>query len=261
MTLKPDWQKIMPNRQKVTAAWQKFTPQFRRIMRKSLPYVLVAIFASTTTFAVLAAQNSKLTADMEAEKQALNTSKQELENALEETEKLLGQLSTTNQDIQNLIAAADQKESEVSDKINELTNAFDSAEEKERQKWVMPIRYTCCTSPFGTREHPVEGEAKFHYGVDLAAPEGTPIVASRSGTVTVATFEENAGYYVNIDHLDGYVSRYMHMSKYIVTSGQFVMAGQIIGYCGSTGVATGPHLHFGIYRNGEAVNPAEYIDI
>ena len=73
--------------------------------------------------------------------------------------------------------------------------------------------------------------------------------------------EDNEGYYVNIDHLDGYVSRYMHMDKYIVTQGQFVVAGQIIGYCGDSGIATGVHLHFGIYKDGKAVNPAYYMDI
>lgn len=98
--------------------------------------------------------------------------------------------------------------------------------------------------------------------MDLAADPGTPIVASRSGTVTAAAYvEDNEGYYVNIDHLDGYESRYLHMSKYIVTEGQFVMAGQIIGYCGDSGAATGYHLHFGIYHNNEVVDPADYIDL
>ena len=63
-----------------------------------------------------------------------------------------------------------------------------------------------------------------------------------------------AGYYVVIDHLDGYKSVYMHMDKYIVTVGQFVLAGQVIGYCGSSGASTGNHLHFGIYNNGQTVN-------
>lgn len=258
---KPDWQKLKPNREKIRALWQKVCSGWKPILRKCVSYILVAV----VTFGCLSAlnfwQTAKSMEHLEAEKQALEEKKQELENTLATTEKLLGQLNLSNQDIQKLLAAADQKGTEVSDKIKEMLDAFDEAEEIERQKWVMPIRYVACTSYFGLRQHPVAGEAIFHSGVDLAAPQGTPIVATRSGNVTTATYEENAGYYVNIDHLDGYVSRYMHMSKFIVTEGQFVMAGQVIGYCGASGVATGSHLHFGIYHNGEAVNPSKYIDI
>ena len=77
----------------------------------------------------------------------------------------------------------------------------------------------------------------------------------------MATYDDSSGYYVVIDHLDGYRSVYMHMDKYIVGAGQFVVAGQLIGYCGNTGVSTGDHLHFGIYHNGQTVNPADYIDM
>lgn len=127
--------------------------------------------------------------------------------------------------------------------------------------WTVPISYTMVSSPFGWREHPIYHTQKLHAGIDLAAPRGTPIVASRSGVVTVASYEAGgAGYYVNIDHLDGYVTRYMHMTNFIVSPGQNVTAGQVIGYCGSTGASTGPHLHFGIYVNGVPQNPANYIN-
>lgn len=268
MALKPVWQKFKqswqerkPTWEKPNALWQKMCSQWKRILFKCVSYILVA----AVTFAGLSAlnfwQTAKSMENLEAEKQALEEKKQELENTLVATEKLLGQLNLSNQDIQNLLAAADQKETEVSDKIREMLDAFDEAEEKERQKWVMPIRYVTCSSYYGYRKHPVAGEAIFHYGVDLAAPEGTPIVAARSGNVTAATYEDNAGYYVNIDHLDGYTSCYMHMTKFIVAEGQFVMAGQIIGYCGATGATTGSHLHFEIHHNGASVNPSKYIDI
>ena len=97
--------------------------------------------------------------------------------------------------------------------------------------------------------------------MDLAAPTGTPIYASRSGTVTTASYGSSSGYYVQIDHGDGYRSIYMHMTHYDVYAGQYVRQGQVIGYCGSTGVSTGPHLHFGISLNGSYVNPANYIPI
>ena len=122
--------------------------------------------------------------------------------------------------------------------------------------WKVPISYTAFTSPYGWRIHPISGTRKFHYGVDLAAPTGRPIYATRSGTVDTATYGSSAGYYVQINHGDGYKSIYMHMTHYIVKPGQHVSQGQVIGYCGSTGGSTGPHLHFGISYQGNYVNPA-----
>ena len=128
--------------------------------------------------------------------------------------------------------------------------------------WKVPISYTAFTSPFGWRIHPISGTSKFHYGVDLAAPTGRPIYATRSGTVDTAAYQAGgAGNYVQINHGDGYRSIYMHMTHYIVYPGQYVSQGQVIGYCGSTGGSTGPHLHFGISYNGSYVNPANYISI
>jgi len=127
--------------------------------------------------------------------------------------------------------------------------------------WKVPIKYTAFTSPFGWRTHPIYGTKKFHYGVDLAAPTGTPIYATRSGTVDTAAYHSSMGYYVQINHGDGYKSIYMHMTRYTVKAGQHVGQGDVIGYCGSTGASTGPHLHFGISKNGSYVNPANYIPI
>ena len=127
--------------------------------------------------------------------------------------------------------------------------------------WLIPCRYTRFSSPFGYRIHPVYGDWRFHYGVDLAAPMGTPIVATRAGVVKTTTNESSSGYYVTIDHQDGFSSKYLHMTHYIVSPGQKVSAGQTIGYVGSTGTSTGAHLHFSILYNGTHVNPAKYINI
>ena len=129
------------------------------------------------------------------------------------------------------------------------------------ESWALPIYYSAFTSAFGYRTDPVYGGSAYHYGVDLAAPTGTPIYASRSGTVSTATYDGSCGYYVQINHGDGYRSIYMHMTHYVVSAGQYVSRGQVIGYCGSTGKSTGPHLHFGISYNGSYVNPANYIPI
>lgn len=127
--------------------------------------------------------------------------------------------------------------------------------------WLTPVPYYTLTSPFGYRTHPISGVYKLHAGVDLACAAGTEIYASRSGTVTSAGYDSSMGYYVQIDHGDNYRSIYMHMTRYIVSAGQRVTAGQVIGYVGSTGAATGPHLHFGIYDKSQGcyVNPMAFI--
>jgi len=127
--------------------------------------------------------------------------------------------------------------------------------------WLVPCDYTRFSSPYGYRIHPVYGDWRFHSGVDLAAPSGTPIIASRSGVVKTATYNWSAGYYVAIDHQDGFETRYMHMTHYIVGVGDHVTAGQVIGYMGSTGTSTGSHLHFSVLYNGVQKNPAHYINI
>ncbi len=126
--------------------------------------------------------------------------------------------------------------------------------------WVCPVPYYTLTSPFGMRIHPISGQWKMHNGVDMAAAQGTPIYAAKSGKVTTASYQAGgAGYYVSINHGDGFSSIYMHMTHFIVSPGQYVTAGQVIGYVGSTGGSTGPHLHFGISYNGTYVNPMDYI--
>lgn len=127
------------------------------------------------------------------------------------------------------------------------------------KKWLKPTAYSYVSSPFGYRTHPVTGKWTMHKGVDLVASKGTPIYASRSGYVTIATYHSTAGNYVTLNHQDGYTSVYMHMTHDVVSVGEYVKAGELIGYVGSTGRSTGPHLHFGITYNGTYVNPMNYI--
>ena len=117
--------------------------------------------------------------------------------------------------------------------------------------------YVSCA--YGPRTHPVTGNYSFHNGVDLAAPGGTPIYATKSGTVTTATYNSVYGYYVTINHGDGFSSLYGQMTRYVVSAGQTVTQGQVIGYVGTTGLSTGNHLHFTIFYNGSTVNPMGYI--
>ena len=127
--------------------------------------------------------------------------------------------------------------------------------------WLYPLPYQCqVTDSYGYRTHPVSGKrGTWHNGVDLAAGSGTSIYASKSGTVTTAVNSSIWGNYVVINHGDGFSTLYAHMQGLIVSVGDYVKQGQTIGYVGSTGLSTGPHLHFTIYYNGSDVNPMSYI--
>jgi murein DD-endopeptidase MepM/ murein hydrolase activator NlpD len=140
-------------------------------------------------------------------------------------------------------------------------NDTGSTDNPSNARWLIPCKYYYVSSPFGYRWHPVTGKWTMHNGVDLPYPQGTPIYASRSGTVTIATYSSTAGNYVSLNHGDGYSSVYMHMTHYVVKVGEYVKAGQLLGYMGSTGRSTGPHLHFGISYKGTYVNPADYMNL
>ena len=114
------------------------------------------------------------------------------------------------------------------------------------------------TSAFGMRTHPISGEESFHYGLDIAADEGTPIAAFAGGTVRETGFN-SYGNYVILDHADGFSTLYAHCSTVSTVQGQAVQAGQTIAAAGATGNATGSHLHFEIWRAGKALDPALYL--
>ena len=119
---------------------------------------------------------------------------------------------------------------------------------------VMPVTGTV-TSPYGYREHPVYSGQSFHAGTDIAAAEGSAVYAVTDGVVTSSSEAEMAGKYVKILHPDGRETLYCHCSSLLVTEGQKVKAGDVIALVGQTGLATGPHLHFELHENGEAVDP------
>ena len=236
--------------------------------------------------------NTKAT--METEKAALEASKAELAEAQKkqeekraEADKLLADLVATGAEYQALLDEAEHKAGKLEGDIDDAQDAYDKVKYQQWLStsvppttasrpsggsagdsnivggltWLIPCNYTRFSSPFGWRVHPVYGDWRFHYGVDLAADSGTPIVATRSGVISRTTYDSSSGYYVVVDHQDGFESKYLHMTHYIVSPGQQVSAGQVIGYVGSTGTSTGAHLHFSIMYNGQHVNPANYINI
>lgn len=215
-------------------------------------------------------------AALEENKEALKASEAEMEAKREKADKLLADLIATGDEYQKLLDHAESEASDLKADINAAQDAYESAKRDEESSkkpvnsttnaplignWLVPCNYNRFSSPFGWRIHPVYKDWRFHKGVDLGAPRGTSIVASRAGKVVFAKWDNSAGYYVKIDHGDGFASIYMHMTHYIVKAGDKVSAGQKIGEVGSTGTSTGNHLHFGIQYKGQYVNPANYIRI
>ena len=238
---------------------------------------------------------------LEQTKQELNEMQALLEVKKLEVDELLVALNAKGQEFEELVAEAEENEEALIQQIaqaeKEYNKEYDRLEEEERKRreeeerkrreeeekkqqqqqqqggtkppsnvtagitWVMPCSYKYLSSPYGWRIHPVYGDRRFHSGVDLAGKGGTNIYASRSGTVTAASYNSGNGYYVTINHGDGFSTSYLHMqSSPLVKKGDYVVAGQVIGYMGSTGISTGNHLHFTIYYNGSTVNPADYIN-
>ena len=217
-------------------------------------------------------------AELEENKKQMEVTQAELEKKREEADKLLAELVAMGEEYEDLIHQAEADAKEIAKDINRVENQIREESKPSTSKptggtssndyyipssasWLVPCKYSRFSSPFGWRIHPVHKDWRFHYGVDLGAAKGTPIKATRSGKVTLATYSSSAGYYVKIDHGDGFSSVYMHMTHYIVKKGDKVEQGEVIGYVGSTGTSTGNHLHFGIIYKGEYVNPAKYIKI
>ncbi|MBQ1833842.1 MAG: M23 family metallopeptidase [Treponema sp.] len=126
----------------------------------------------------------------------------------------------------------------------------------------LPLEKSVLTSPFGMRISPISGKWLMHKGIDMAAPTGTQIHACKAGKVVSAiAMDYTYGNYVILDHGKGMTSLYAHMSKMLVSKGDYVSAGQVIGLVGQTGLATGPHLHFEIKLNGELQDPQKYINV
>jgi murein DD-endopeptidase MepM/ murein hydrolase activator NlpD len=128
-------------------------------------------------------------------------------------------------------------------------------EQRVSNALVLPVESARITSNFGMRFHPILGFSRMHSGTDLAAPWGSPIHAVADGLVTYAGGRGGYGNYVKLEHGGDLATAYGHMSRIAVAPGQRVQAGQVIGYVGSTGMSTGPHLHYEVFRDGSSIDP------
>lgn len=145
------------------------------------------------------------------------------------------------------------KEQEKLNQLNKIT--YDGG----TMTWPLPGR-SYLSSYFGTRPDPFgKPTQEYHSGIDIPAPKGTEIVAAYKGQVAWSYYSSSAGNWVGIDHGNGIYTVYMHMSKRLVSEGQWVEKGDVIGLVGTTGRSTGNHLHFGVRKNGEYVDPLDWV--
>ena len=226
--------------------------------------------------------------EQEEKRSDLETKKADLMNQVAQAEALIQSLET---DIEAYKAAYNEAEAsvqavqaEIDQKVAQLEAERAAAEEAARRAaeaaaqsggqstYVAPATYTSgtgtmiwpaptshsITSPFGWRIHPIYGTSKFHSGVDIGAGYGDPVLAADSGTVILAGWNGGYGNCIVINHGGGVSTLYGHLSSIGVSVGQSVSQGQTIGYVGSTGASTGPHLHWEVAINGERQNPLAY---
>lgn len=216
-------------------------------------------------------------AQLGEKQETLEAEKAELEEQIAAAVEVINQLQNDIDAAKAEYAKAAAAEAAAQASINAIIAQMQAEEEAARQEaaqnnqqytgtgstatgtyiWPCPSS-TYVTSAFGMRDHPLFGDERPHSGIDIAGSAGSEVLAADSGTVAVATYSSSYGNYVTIYHSNGDYTLYAHMSSLAVSAGQSVTQGDVIGYVGSTGWATGPHLHFEIRVNGSTVDPLSY---
>ena len=198
------------------------------------------------------------------EKQAeLEDEKAALEAQIEEAQQLIvqleAQLETDRAAYEEQLAKEQALESEIQNMIAELERQEAANSIVSTGTYIWPLPGYSPGSAYGWRKHPIWGDMRFHHGEDIGAPTGVPILAADSGIATVIPNNgDGYGNYVIINHGGGRTTLYAHMSAFAISNGQSVTQGQTIGYVGSTGNSTGPHLHFEVRVNGASTDPKSY---
>lgn len=176
-----------------------------------------------------------------------------------ESQRLIDSIKSDIAAFEKALRAQEAAEAAAREEIRRLTQGSTGSYTGGRFAW--PSTSTYITSPYGTRIHPVTGKLKTHTGLDIGAGMGTNIFAAADGTVLVSGWNSGGyGNYVVIDHGGGLTTLYAHCSSLLVSAGQRVSRGQVIAKCGSTGISTGPHLHFEVLKNGAHTDPYAYLN-
>ena len=203
--------------------------------------------------------------NLETEKQVLTTKLSELKGLEDEKAGLINTLTNEEKEIASEIGNIVQENKKLQNDISALIKA-EAAKNAASNNSVSTAGYIRpvagrVSSSYGYRIHPILGYKKLHTGIDFAAASGTPIKASKGGKVIRASFNSSYGNHVIVDHGNGVTTLYAHMSSMNTSYGASVSQGQVIGYVGSTGMSTGPHLHLEFRVNGNLVNPASYLGL
>ena len=208
----------------------------------------------------LEAEKAELEAQIAAAVEVINQLENDIEAAKAEYAKAAAAEAAAQASINAIIAQMQAEEEAARQEAAENNQQYTGTGSTATGTYIWPCpSSTYVTSAFGMREHPLFGDERPHSGIDIAGSAGSEVLAADSGTVAVATYSSSYGNYVTIYHSNGDYTLYAHMSSLAVTAGQNVTQGDVIGYVGSTGWATGPHLHFEIRLNGQQVDPAPYL--
>lgn len=216
-------------------------------------------------------------AQLESEQELLEEAKKNVESEEASLTSLIAQkqadIKAYEDDINNREQMLREYEAEIAARdaelkeLEEITKALQKQLEQENKKrtydggmftWPAPS-YTRISDEYGMRMHPTLKVEKFHNGLDMAAPGGSPILAAYDGTVVAAAYSSSMGNYIMLYHGDNLYTIYMHASKLYVSNGAEIKKGQKIAAVGTTGRSTGNHLHFGVRLNGNYINPWNYL--
>ncbi len=195
----------------------------------------------------------------------LSSKKKQLEKKQEASEELIDEMNGSEAATRRAVLAAEAAEEQLQSEIRAALAAASSGSssgvvDSGDFMWPLDSKYRNITSQFGYRTHPITHVYKLHTGVDISSSgiRGASIYAAKGGTVMKAGYNTGYGNYVLINHGDGYATLYGHADTLLVSAGQVVNKGDVLGYVGSSGYSTGPHLHFEIMKNGEYTNPLGY---
>ncbi len=222
--------------------------------------------AACSLIANLDSQSKDAAKELAAIEAAENQAYQEEQRALEayaaeqRAAQLAAQQAAQRAAQQAAAQSASQGSSESTGYAGTYESTYGGASAAATGDFIWPVDSTYITSNYGYRSAPTAGASSYHQAVDIGAPEGSPIYAVADGQVIVASSNGGLGNYVSIAHDGDTSTRYSHMTNYIVEPGQYVTQGQIIGYVGCTGIATGDHLDFAVTQNGESVDPLQFYD-
>lgn len=210
--------------------------------------------------AQLKAEQEELEKDIEEAIQIILDLENDLENRQAEYDAIMAAEDAANATIDKLVAELEaQRAAEAAAAAAAAGGSGGGGSANASGSFLWPVAsYVYVSSRFGLRVHPITGKTKSHTGIDIASNQGTAVYASDGGSVTLAGWNGGYGNCIMIDHGNGYVTLYGHLSSISVSVGQTVSQGATIGAVGSTGNSTGPHLHFEVLKNGTRIDPEQF---